>query len=559
MNITGFLQCMSGYSFQSGNLLAYYDFSQKDSNIIFNQKYPTGSGYIGLNININSTPGILIGSGSSIGSQSCTKIGDKLDLDNLHCLFNLNLSGCQNTGKVESTIVLTSKTKASDTSGFNFGINSSNRLFFENNNKIYTLNKELREKNIINLSISQNKFINFGFLDFTSDSYVSANAETSLDKPLSDLYLINYPSGSTSSYSGLMGSINHLAVLEDSILEKDILSKCLFCTGINYISGNVSGSVISITGIQLDYTYESGVTGYQAVTYPISKENGSKITGYYLSGISGLILVDTQLKSMASSGAYNIYSSFSPALQYNTGEILTYLVSDLLFNADVSGYKVEIYTYSGYQPYKNLKISNLTLPQVSNLNLNLYINGLLETENVDYNLAGDQITVVNGGDSDSLIANYSSNPTRTIDYLTTGQFNTNAGGEVCVTGSGFYSGYDVYLNGQKLIRNDSFYSGLYSSNAAVIFYSGVLLTGSEIKFYPVDGNPISYVKSGFNAATYEISGIPGYSEQIWANGVLQSKESDYILTQKCFKDPFYFLSSTSSLLVYNNDDYYLNI
>jgi len=55
-----------------------------------------------------------------------------------------------------------------------------------------------------------------------------------------------------------------------------------------------------------------------------------------------------------------------------------------------------------------------------------------------------------------------------------------------------------------------------------------------------------------------ISGITGFSEQIWVNGLLQYKYQDYVLSQNCFQDNYYFLSSISDLLVYNNNNYYLN-
>jgi len=267
---------------------------------------------------------------------------------------------------------------------------------------------------------------------------------------------------------------------------------------------------------------------------------------------------------MVQSGAYASSTYQTSVIKYNSQEILGYISYNLLFNPNQyayalsSGDNVEILTYNDYQPYKNVAINDYTLPTVTGLNLNLYINGLLETQGVDYQILGNKITVIgNQSASNIIIANYSVNPTQTVDYLSTGQFPINGSNQVCITGSGFNSGYDAYLNGQKLIQNISYYTGTYSSQPAIIFYSGALYTGSELKFYPIDDVPI-YTLKQITSSSSEVSGISGFSDQVWVNGVLQSKPQDYILSQPCFKDSYYYLSSISDFLIYNNDDYYLN-
>lgn len=556
MNVTGFLQCLSGNNFQSGNLVAFYDFTQKNSSLVFNLKYPTGQAYSGIYVNTATSPGLFVGTNQSIGGQVSTQIGNSLNLTNIHCLFDFDFSGCQNTGKSEATVLLTSKSGYSDPSGFIFGVNSSNRLFFENEGEVFTFNQELRNKNVINLSIAKNNFINFGVYDFFNDIYTGKSINSSLNKPTSDLYLINFPSGGHTIYSGAMGSLRNFALLDDSISQKDILTSCLFCTGTNNGATTTSGTLITISGVTGQNIYESGVTGYQTGVITILKEDGSRFSGVYTSGISGLSIIDTQIVPILSSGSAVSFTAYYPVLQYNSGEKLSYVSGNAIFGQNLSGYIYEAYFYKTNQLYKNIRVLDYALPTVDGLNLNLFINGLLETENVDFSLLGNEVEILgDAGNSDILVASYSVNPTTTINYVS--QFSLNAGNEVCITGSGFYSGYDVYLNGKKLIKNYEFYTGTYSANPAVIFYSGNLVSGSEIKFYPIDDIPVS--KTGQLATnTYGISGITGYSEQIWLNGVFQTETVDYFLTQPCFEN-YYFLSSTSDLLIYNNDDYYLNI
>lgn len=557
MNITGFIQCLSGNNFQSGNLVAYYDFSQKNSAVVFNQLYATGQNYSGTYIDVSKNPGLLVGTSASIAGQVSTKIGNSLSVANIHCLFDVNFSGCQNTGQAQATILLTSRTGYSEPSGFVFGINSSNRLFFENSGGIDTLNAELRNKNVISFCMAQDGSVDFGYYDFVKGSYVGKTVSSTLDKSFNDLYLINYWTGSHTTYSGLMGNLNTFAILNDVIGPKSALTDCLFCTGINYASGTVTGTLITISGVTGQNIYISGVTGYQQITTTVVKEGGTTLPIVYVSGVSGVILSDTQIVPILASGSNVTFTSSYPILQYNSGEKLTYVSGDALFSKDYSGYNYEIYTYSQPQSYKNIRLDGITLPSIAGLNLNLFINGLLETDGVDFALLDDQVTLINPtpGEDNVLVASYSLEPTTTLNY--TGQFPVNASGEVCVTGSGFSTGYDVFYNGQKYTKNWQFYTGTYSSQAAVIFYSGNAVTGSELKFYHVDDIPT--IRTGvFATSTYKITGLTGYSEQIWLQGIYQTKGLDYYLTQPCFEN-YYFLSSLSNQLVYNNNDYYLNI
>ena len=83
MNITGFLQCLNSNNFQSGNLVAYYDFLQKNSQVVYNLKYSTGYNYSGGYINLDACPGVFVGSKTSVGSQVSSKVGSFLNIANI--------------------------------------------------------------------------------------------------------------------------------------------------------------------------------------------------------------------------------------------------------------------------------------------------------------------------------------------------------------------------------------------------------------------------------------------------------------------------------------------
>jgi hypothetical protein len=556
MHVTGFLQCLSGNNFQSGNLVAYYDFSKGNANVVFNQKYPTGQAYSGIYINSASNPGIFIGTGTGIGGQASTKIGYELGLNRFNAIFDFDFSGCQNTGAAEASVLLTTRTGHADNGGFIFGINTSNRLFFETSNQIYTLNHQLATKNIINLNIGSSGDVSFGHYDFISDTGEYRTAQIQPDS-FSDLYLINYPSGTSNLYGPALGRLNYFALLDDFIIEQETLTNCLFCTGIAYSSGIVSGTLISVSGISGLNIYESGVTGQQQTLVTVQKEDGSTVSVVHLVDLSGLLLVDTQIVPIITSGVNVSFTAYSPNLRYNSSEKMNYTLRDAHFGLSLSGSNYEVYSYDSFQPNKNIRVLDFTLP-LSSLYLNLFINGLLETEGVDFNvLDGITVDLINSPEpeSDILVANYSLNPTITIEYAE--QFPLNGANEVCITGSGFYSGHDVYQNGQKLALGGDYYTGLYLSNVSLIIMSGVLVNGDELKFYPRDTEPFRSTGK-FATESYYISGLSGYSPQIWVNGTLQTVGEDYYLSQACFDD-YYFLSSNSNLLVYNNDDYYLNV
>jgi hypothetical protein len=554
MNATGFLQCLSGNNFQSGNLVAYYDFSQKDSKIVFNQIYPTGSGYSGALINSSSVPGIFLGIYPSVGGQVSTQIGNALNLSQIQCLFDFDFSGCQNSGQVESTILLTNRSTSADLSGFIFGINSSNRLFFENNGQIQTLNAELRNKNLINLTISSNQYVSFGFYDFVNSGFVGQSLITQLNKSFNSLYLLGCPSGSHSVYSGAMGSLNHFVLLQDNIPPSPALN-CLFCTGASIVNTISSGTLITVSGVSGQNIYQSGITGYTSSFVSILKEDGSTVSLALNSGVSGSLLIDTLIVPILASGATVYFTGQSQALQYNTGEAINYASFNALFAQTLSGMTGEIYSYPVYQPYKNINVSNLVLPNYPSLYPNVYINGLLEAPNIDYYIYGSTIVIANNVSStNTVIISFSNNPASLIDFEN--QFPVNTSGAVAITGSGFHSGYDVYQNGKKLIKNQEFYTGLYNSQTGILFYSGILETADELQFLPIDTAPITFT-TGSNANYTLINGISGFSEQIWLNGILQTRNSDYYLTQPCMQNR-YFLPSNSPLIVYNNDGYFLN-
>jgi len=224
-----------------------------------------------------------------------------------------------------------------------------------------------------------------------------------------------------------------------------------------------------------------------------------------------------------------------------------YFFNGGLFSGDV----VEIYTYSGFNSNFGFPITNLLNPLVSNAQI--YGNGLAETLGVDYTVAFNQALI--GFDSNDILQYDIYPATYTMPYTTsyiqtgtTGSNFVNITGTSGITISGF--NYDMYLNGQKMASGVN-----YSYSGSTLTVSGNDLTDIndpsgdflEIKFIPLYPNLIAHSYELTGNQNY-ISGISGFSEQVWVNGMRQLAGLDYLKVPRCrfctstFNNPNYQFS-----------------
>jgi hypothetical protein len=563
MNITGFLQCLGASGINTGNLLSFYDFNVKNTGIVFNLKYPTGSGYYQNIINNDSYPGIIVGSGLTVGSQKSTLVKLLSGYSSFSCLIDFDFSGCQNTGLAESTVLLTSKTNPNQVSGFSFGINSANRLFVENNQVIYTLNRELKDKNLLAFNIASGASIDFGVLDFDNNSYANQTLNISELSAFTDLYLINFLSGANNKYSGAMGTVQNFALFTESINDSRTLLNCSICSGTVSSANQTDLITTTLTGLLTGGLYSNQVTGYQLASGTYINEQKQTGYFYYLSGRTGAVLYDYEYTNLFSTGTVTISYGTNTIPLLSSGDFFNYNKFNILLDQQASGDYFEVYTYNSYQPYRNTRIGSTFLTPIPGYYLNLYINGVLESQGYDYDLSvGDQIVALRDSIivNDSLfVSSYEVSPTVTLNYsnlvFSSPNYIATGSGSLIPTGN-----YEIYLNGLKVIKNSGYQTGTYSSNFAILINSGInpLFTDDEIKIYPAF-NESTYRVTGLSTLTNMLSGFSGVSEMVWRNGQLLRLGVGYTKYQNCSLDSDYFLSSQSNFLIYNNDGYYLNI
>jgi len=239
-----------------------------------------------------------------------------------------------------------------------------------------------------------------------------------------------------------------------------------------------------------------------------------------------------------------------------------------------SGDLLEIYDYN--------EINNnidLSANQIFSSDLAVFSNGMLFVSGLDYSVSSNGLIEFDSDDSDEIRVNKISSPIQYLYYnglhenyrqitgsgaLTgyyppTSQFLETGDGNVTITGfdseffSGFkLSGYDLFMNGQKIYSGIDYATGITGGKESLIIYAsnftdaklaittgvtGELIsvdefTESILVFSPVQNQNYRKIldyRTG-NAITYPLS---GKSAEIWLNGIKMIKNIDYSIKLPC--------------------------
>jgi len=570
MNTGTFSTCFNVSGANTGiSILGLYSFSGGTSSAIYNQVYPTGSNiYSGLPY-APSLPLIFVGTGNQtsgvFSKKQIYQVGTGLP-SIFSAIFTLDYSGCLNNQNSNYLLASTVFDYSSSTSGVVMGITPSNRLFFNTKNYSYTLPQEIGSGDFAYFSVKNNRFVNVGVIslrdNLLNQKFYDAGGSVLDSSQLFIGGMKNYPP----NFTGYSGKINDIYLFSGNLSTSAINTcvDCSFATGLSYVPISSGFNSSKITGSYWTGIYETGITGYQNVSISYTKQDGTTGSIYISSGLTGSILSYNSLIPQTQAIGYTI-SGTGLFIQYDTGKRASYSTFDLYIQQQLSsGDVVEIYTY----PYPN---ANIELPILNNLyptvsgEAQIYGNGLAETNTVDYTVSFD--SSINGFDANDILLYDIYPSTLTMPYQT-GYISTGASGSnyILITGisginlnSGF--NYDFYLNGQKMI------SGLnYTSSGSTLKVSGNDLSDIndpyqdylEAKFIPI--------YSGFLRNLYQISsnqsyisGILGFNQQIWVNGLRQKLNIDYYKYSRCrfcsgdFNDPNY------PFILYNNTSSTLNL
>jgi len=539
MNIGPFLNCLAYNGLNTGAaIFGLYSMSSGDNLIVYNQLYPTGNHYIGgipysdaLPLIYNGYNGQLSGIFTTSGFYQISNTF----VNDFSTVIYLNYSGCLNTGNLNYLLVSTS----TGSSGVNLGITPSNRVFIQTPDYSYTIPKEIGIGDFVYFSVLSKRYVNFGLFSMEDNILYSNNYDEGFNSlNVQDLYFggtLNYPT----YFTGYSGKINEIYLFSGALTNNSVTNcvNCAFATGYGYTSIPYPFNTIQITGSYWSTIQSNQITGTSQILSSYPELSGGTGYVYIDSGLTGNVTTNQALIPLVLSGSGIDYGSGISFL-YNNAQKMSGILFDFYFpNSLSSGDIVEIYTYSGFNNNIGFSINNFQYPSSSQI-IQLYGNGLAETSGVDYYVAFNNLII--GFDTLDIIQ-YDVYPnTYTMPY-TTGYIQTGITGSnyVIVTGasgitiSGF--NYDIYLNGQKMASGINY---SYSGNQITVSGNDLLDINDqsgdylEIKFIPIYSQVITNTFEIIQNQSY-ISGLSGFSEQIWLNGLRQTENIDYLKLPRC--------------------------
>jgi hypothetical protein len=474
----------------------------------------------------------------------------------------------------ESKVLLSSKPTDASTSGFAFGINGCNRLFLEynagvNDKRIFTLNKELDNKNTASISkIDSNVYIalhQYGDLNSfsTEEKFILSGYNPSYS------YYLGGLGTSGQSYRNFSGYIDQFMFMDRGLdfPERNTFSEAFYCSG--YFTGAYQALISpfdTVTGVEYqNVLVGTGVTGYQEYLKGYQVINGQNVAVYSYSGLTGLIYEEKLVELTGSvPGDYELQTLIAgsglPDYQYIFSFTNSKIVS---FNNFDNSYK-EVYSFSG----KSTDDINLNSAFVAGNNrfailstgsgetVNLYLNGLAEplvnalsdSYTGDFVLSGNYVDSQGFYDRDDVVAYDLIRGSGNITGVSPAQ-ETN--GFVVIPFS-FVNNRDLYLNGVKMISGIDYYSNV----SGVVLNPSGFSAGDVLILPRHDSNLTRY--TGYTDNNFDTQ-LRLFDEQLWINGLRQVKYADYE------KVPDFSLKYSSFSLepytetIYNNDTGFFNV
>lgn len=609
MNTKDYLLCSESFGMVTGSIIASYNFSNQVNSVILNDIYPTGQCYSGTEsgnvffLDKHNLPILKSGAAfpsaftGSFSGQEYAFILTDLSLTSFGVLMDFSLDNCS---AYNSQVLFTNTSGETLESGFLIGVNQANKLFVEyglgSGKRIHTCDFEIAKNNVIGFSTDS--------VALTINRYEPLRGvihENSFDlenySPSDRLFFFK----SLGGYSGFSGNANQifLSNSSDNIIEKAFY-ECSFCSGMNT---GVDLTPIFFTGIDPSTYYgedvfENQVVGYQYLPYydPVFKS--------YVSGsfeITGLVsaapnITGTEIVSLIGYAS----SGFSIPL-FNQKKIIDYTdsISINFIRPLESGDLLTVYDYISINDLINVDGD----PDLDR-HIALFNNGMLLISGLDYSKSGGALTPP-FEEGDKFVFNYIDRKIEHLLYsglydsykqltgigLGTGyypvksQFFESGDGNITITGleSLFYTGfsltgYDLFMNGQKLRTGIDYETGNYGGFESVIIYAPIfndsqlsITTGTSGELISVDNQTESvlafcptqpgeiYKKTEFlqsSVASYAISGV---NEELWLNGIKLVNNIDYSKVYPCSSYTYNFNVEDLPYIFCNGEDAFFNI
>jgi hypothetical protein len=588
MNTGVYFTCLGYYGISTGssaNIEGIYAPNSGTTGFLYNQLYPPEYHQTGGVIFSPALPLVNVGNlnvtGFNFHSRQCLRAGYKHS-GNFSVLMDIEYSGClRNQAVGLNNVLLTTVDRPSGlSSGFALCINDANRLLFKTADKGYTLAEELEVHDIVYMSLTENQYATFGIYKVNEGKLYSKQiALTSGQLNTDSIYFGNFLNPAT-PYTGYSGKMNQILIFNDDLSNRDlsVCADCSLVTGYNIVNtfNNFSGA--QITGFVFSPISVLANLGTAYLTGQIRKNDGSSIPVIYSSGISGYQNSGEVATPLYASIALQT-SGYDLSFIYDANNINTFTRRRVEFDIMLtSGDTVEVYTYQRLNRSIGKPIINATWPSDTGV-IQLIGNGLTETSGVDFFLSHNTISGFNLEDilyydvlsSPTVVTPYSGYWLNSRTLMSGGTYfppaaqyteNTSFSGQVKITGLNQISvnnpfspvfGYDLYMNGQKLVSGLQYGVNLSGSNF-IVSLSGLTLPtlNADFLYHPTGGlptgvgevydNELTFIPwfSGANRVRSDISGnvkflgmITGFSPQIWVNGVRQTEDVDYMLHGNC--------------------------
>lgn len=629
MSFGNYIGCLSGNGMATGNLKVFYDFSGGSGNSLFNRVYSNASQISSGYFIASKHPGVIVKTGSSPLSSVLTggfngndliRIAKELTFSGFTAVLDYEQDFCSSSDVAARALFSTNTTGIS---GFDLGVNQVNRLFLEypssnGSTRRHTSSYELANKNTIFLSHADERFI-LGYYDYELETVkydvFSLNGyRTSDNWHLGGTYLSGSPN------TGFKGTMKNFALFDRDLVENEFPLKCLACSGVSWTESVTTHPIYNVTGFNFSVASVSGITGYQNQLTSVPHPTGGQTYLIYESGVTGLLSQRKQINSLSQITSSGSSSSSTPSVLYDYSALNAYGKKTIHFATAIpSGYLVEIYSYTRPQAQLNVPSNEFQLNKNGYQNALLWQNGVLNLEGMDYNLTGTTYTgaSIQGYDPTDLfsynritgriiVTDYSGVWTRSRILINSGSSGTDASGAVYwprqaqylpsgdaifITGVSGYvlTGYDLYLNGKKLVNDYDYSIGTSGAYPALVmsgadlpdFEASVSVSGNGNVFglwsgYPPTGiydinTPVLafverspeitftrhlFYNTGNPIPTYDIT---GYSEEVWVNGIKNLRGHSYEVTYPC--SPSSGLNNYSSWdrVIYNNEPTNFNV
>jgi len=563
----------------------FYTFDSSGSGAIIPSLSPAQSLYSGTVQNYNPSFWSYSGSGYFTGSQYIN-----INNANSGIFSGPNLSFvaiCQKNNNNNNVLFSNADTGNVGTSfayrGFTFGLNSTNKLYFEyygqNGIEIFTLPTILAEKNSLSVVLGEDT-VTLGQYDFFNSQL---NSETF---PINSNYIFNgdvwsignNPTAPSFNPScGFSGSLDAFMVFNTSLSNADIeyINSGVVTTVVQnpLISGTIQ--TVQVTGQQTGLVpFYSGVSGFSVAETGVYTDSfGNTYTGITtptpLSGViygSGIVFLTGVVNTTIVTGQETLLTVNWPYITSFGMDYTNYIFpvditdtnSCFFLSGDYISLGKSVFGLNSiYNKIKNTFTSNYESGTIYYLNAVAQSSGYITESNSIYDLTESLQYDYNLNSNFQINSTgfYDIDDNNTYDYVLlnnqvvyTGFNHPSGGGNLQITGltaSGL-----VFFNGQRLYPSDNYFlsggnyylgnSGLYDGNTGNLMLVNILAPFIE--------------KSGSSPAIY--AGFKFIPKQtlLWLNGIRQSYLVSYLEGSNVDRLNLSGSFVYSNNIIYNNSD-----